>query len=121
MRVSPILLALSLAAASAPAFAQSGGSSFTLQNASAAPARLIFDGVAFVCQGASCTAGPGGVDQPADRACRRLVAQHGPVSSFSWQGQTLSSDRLAACNGAAGARAAKRDAARLANAGRPGL
>jgi hypothetical protein len=98
---SNLVVVLTLAAAT-PSFAQGAGSSLTLQNpAGASPAHVIIDGAAWVCQGATCTAGPGGQDQPVERACRRVVRELGPVSAFSWQGQPLRPDRLAACNTAA--------------------
>jgi hypothetical protein len=34
----------------------------------------------------------------APRACRRVVARFGPVTEFSWKGETLSAEQLAACN-----------------------
>ena len=101
MRVPSFVLALAAAAAASPALAQNVGSSLTLQNPAGAPAHVIIDGAAWACEGASCTAGPGGLDQPADRACRRVVRELGPVTAFSWQGRSLSADRVAACNSAA--------------------
>ncbi|WP_431307593.1 CC_3452 family protein, partial [Brevundimonas denitrificans] len=49
------------------------------------------------CDGATCTAS-GGANQPATRACRRVVARFGAVSSFSYKGVALSAEQIAACN-----------------------
>ena len=46
---------------------------------------------------AACTAS-GGTEQPATRACRRVVQKFGPVTAFSYKGKTLSAEELAACN-----------------------
>lgn len=92
-----LLIAAALFAA-APAFAQAPASSAVLADASTAPAaRTIIDGAAWRCEGASCTA-TGGADQPATRACRRVVARFGAVSSFSYKGVALTAEQLAACN-----------------------
>jgi hypothetical protein len=102
MRTLSFAFAAAVLAAASPALAQSGaGSSLTLQSPMGAPAHLIIDGAAWVCEGASCTAAPGGVDQPTERACRRVVRELGPVTAFTWQGQSLKPDRIAACNTAA--------------------
>lgn len=92
-----LILAAALFAA-APAFAQSAATSATLTDAGKAPSgRTIIDGATWQCQGASCTAS-GGANQPAPRACRRVVARFGPVSAFSYKGVALSAEQLAACN-----------------------
>ena len=99
MRTLAFVAALGLAVA-APAVAQSNGSSLTLQNAGSAPARVIIDGASWSCEGATCTAN-GGASQPATRACRRVVSRLGPVTAFTWKGETLSAEALATCNAAA--------------------
>ena len=84
----------------APAFAQSAPAAtrLTLADASKAPAgRTILDGATWRCEGDACTA-TGGSNQPATRACRRVVAKIGPVTSFSYKGQALSAEEIAACN-----------------------
>lgn len=94
-----LLLAAALFAA-APAIAQPAQSPtrLTLTDASRAPAgRTIIDGAAWRCEGATCTAS-GGANQPATRACRRVVQRVGPVAAFSWKGVELSAAELAACN-----------------------
>ena len=84
--------------AAAPALAQSNASSATLVDASKAPAgRTIIDGAAWRCEGATCTAN-GGANQPAARACRRVVARFGPVTAFSYKGVDLTAEQIAACN-----------------------
>lgn len=83
----------------APALAQAPSSNATLVDAAKAPAgRTIIDGATWRCDGASCTAS-GGANQPASRACRRVVARFGAVSAFTYKGSTLSAEQLAACNG----------------------
>ena len=94
-----VLILSALLAFAAPAVAQTPGNSLTLADASAAPSgRLIVDGAAWTCDGATCTA-TGGANQPATRACRRVVARVGKVTAFSWKGQSLSAEQLATCNG----------------------
>ena len=93
--------ALLIAAAmliAAPAVAQAPASSAVLADAAKAPAgRTIIDGAAWRCEGAACTA-TGGANQPAPRACRRVVARFGQVSSFSYKGVALTAEQLTACN-----------------------
>lgn len=94
-----LLIAAALFAA-APAFAQvpAAATSAVLADAARAPARsTIIDGATWRCDGASCTAS-GGSSQPATRACRRVVARFGAVSSFSYKGDVLSAEQIAACN-----------------------
>jgi hypothetical protein len=92
-----LLIAAALFAA-APAFAQTPVTSAVLADAARAPAsRTIIDGASWSCDGATCTA-TGGTNQPATRACRRVVARFGPVTSFSYKGVVLSAQQLAACN-----------------------
>ena len=92
-----LLLAAALFAA-APAFAQSPATSAVLTDGARAPAaRIIIDGASWSCTGATCTA-TGGANQPATRACRRVVARLGAVSSFSYKGVALTAEQIAACN-----------------------
>jgi len=92
-----LLIAAALLAA-APAFAQTPVTSAVLTDAARAPAaRTIIDGATWTCAGATCTAS-GGANQPATRACRRVVARFGAVSSFSYKGVALSAEQIAACN-----------------------
>lgn len=82
----------------APAFANAPASSATLADAGKAPAeRTIIDGAAWRCEGATCTAS-GGANQPATRACRRVVARFGAVTAFTYKGVALSAEQIAACN-----------------------
>lgn len=95
MRAFVIAAVLALAA---PAVAQTPANSLTLADASTAPAgRTIIDGAGWTCEGATCTA-TGGANQPAARACRRVVARVGKVTAFTWKGQALSAEQLATCN-----------------------
>ena len=93
--------ALTLAAVvlfASPAFAEAPATRATLADASTAPAsRVIIDGASWNCEGTECTAN-GGSAQPAPRACRRVVARIGKVSAFSYKGQELTAEQIAACN-----------------------
>jgi hypothetical protein len=92
-----LLIAAALLVA-APAFAQAPASSAVLADAGKAPAgRTIIDGAAWRCDGATCSA-TGGANQPAPRACRRVVARFGQVSAFSYKGVALTAEELTACN-----------------------
>ncbi len=94
-----LVLAAALFAA-APALADTPATSLTLADAAKAPAAtLIIDGASWRCDGASCTA-TGGANQPASRACRRVVARVGQVSAFSYKGVALNAEQLATCNAA---------------------
>jgi hypothetical protein len=96
-----LLIAATLFAAN-PAFAQAPdaapATSAVLADAARAPAsRTIIDGASWSCEGASCTAS-GGANQPATRACRRVVARFGAVSAFSYKGVALTAEQITACN-----------------------
>ena len=95
------LLIVAALFAAAPAYAQtanSPGTSAVLADPARAPAAaIIIDGAAWRCEGATCTAS-GGANQPATRACRRVVARFGAVSSFSYTGVALTAGQIAACN-----------------------
>ena len=92
------LLAAALLFAATPALANAPATSLTLADAAKAPAgRVIVDGAAWRCEGAECTA-TGGANQPAARACRRVVAKLGPVTAFSYKGEALDAQALATCN-----------------------
>lgn len=99
MRKLALTLALSLVAAGA-ASAQGSATNLTLVDGSKAPAKVIVDGALWKCASGVCMA-TGGKAQSADRACRRVVAKLGQVSAFTWRGETLSAEALAACNAAA--------------------
>lgn len=96
-----LVLAAALFAA-VPAFAQPTAPVATravLAEAPRAPAgrKTIIDGAAWRCEGLTCVAS-GGANQPAARACRRVVARLGAVSEFAWKGEALSAEQLAVCN-----------------------
>ena len=100
MRILTLAGVLGLALAGA-ASAQTSGASLTLANAAASPASpVIIDGISWRCETTGACVGRG-EEQPATRACRRVVARVGAVSAFTWRGTALSSDQLAACNTAA--------------------
>jgi hypothetical protein len=93
-----LLIAAALFAA-APAVAQAPAATrLTLADSAKAPARAtIIDGARWSCEGAACTAS-GGTEQPATRACRRVVQKFGPVTAFTYKGTELSAEELAVCN-----------------------
>ena len=93
------LLIVAALFAAAPVSAQAPAATrAVLADAAKAPAvRTIIDGAAWRCEGASCTAS-GGTNQPAARACRRVVAKLGPVTAFSYKGEALDAQALATCN-----------------------
>lgn len=92
------LLAVAALLVAAPAYAQAPATSAVLADAGRAPtARTIIDGAAWRCEGSECVA-TGGANQPATRACRRVVARFGAVTAFTWKGVVLSAEELAACN-----------------------
>lgn len=95
MRSLIAALALTLAAGAAQAAAES-----RLTLAEPRDGAKIIDGASWRCEGKTCTA-RGGKDQPAVRACKRVVAQLGRAEAYAHRGQDLPSDKLAECNGAA--------------------
>jgi hypothetical protein len=96
--VSGASLALALAL---PALAQPVGTSLTLRAASSkTPDHAIVDGAYWRCSAGVCLAS-GGDSQPPLRACKRVVAQLGQVTAFTWQGRSLSAEELTTCNAAA--------------------
>ncbi|HYE43073.1 MAG TPA: hypothetical protein VEA15_06720 [Caulobacteraceae bacterium] len=101
MRTLALTLALSFAALAGAASAQGGSdNNLKLANADKAPAKIIVDGTIWKCASGVCIA-TGGKSQSADRACRRVVAKLGQVTAFTWRGETLSPEAVAACNAAA--------------------
>ena len=92
-----LLIAATLLVA-APAFADAPVSSAVLADASKAPTeRTIIDGAAGGGAGRA-VAAPGGANQPAARACRRVVARFGAVTAFTYKGVELTAEQVAACN-----------------------
>lgn len=96
---SVLSLAVLCLALAAPAAAQApAGTRLVLADAATAPTRpTIVDGANWRCEGTTCTAS-GGANQPAPRACRRVVARLGAVTEFTWRGTALTPEQLAACN-----------------------
>lgn len=94
-----VLLVAAALFAAAPAMAEAPAATrLTLADAATAPVRAtIIDGARWSCEGATCTAA-GGTEQPATRACRRVVQKFGRVTTFSYKGVALSADELAVCN-----------------------
>ncbi|WAC61064.1 CC_3452 family protein [Brevundimonas sp. SL130] len=95
-----VLLVAAALFAAAPAMAETPAATrLTLIDAATAPSRAtIIDGARWSCEGATCTAA-GGTEQPATRACRRVVQKFGRVAAFSYKGVALSTEELAVCNG----------------------
>lgn len=95
------LLIAAILAVATPTLAtpvQTPATSATLADAASAPSgRVIVDGATWRCEGTSCTA-TGGANQPATRACRRVVARLGQVTAFTWKGTALTAEELTACN-----------------------
>ncbi len=87
-------------AISTPAFAQPEDPSSLTLKAAPKQSHVIIDGAAWRCAGDTCTAN-GGESQRPLRACKRVVAELGQVSAFTWQGQALSAGDLNACNASA--------------------
>lgn len=98
MRAVLSLAALCLALA-APAVAQAPSASrLVLADTTRPPARsTVIDGANWRCEGTVCTASRGN-DQPATRACRRVVARLGAVTEFAWRGTALTPEQIAICN-----------------------
>ena len=98
-----VLIAIAALALAVPAAAQAPATSLTLADAASAPSgRVIIDGAGWTCDETGACTAFGGREQPADRACRRVVARLGAVTAFSWKGQALNEQELAACNASAG-------------------
>lgn len=100
MRAVLLAAALLLAPATATQALPGGASSFTVQNVAFTPqAPVLIDGVNWRCGADNVCAGTGGQNQPATRACRRVVARVGvALASFTYKGVTLTDAQLAACN-----------------------
>jgi hypothetical protein len=88
---------LSTAALAAPMAAE--GAIIKLQGP-AKVASLIQDGAAWRCTGDTCAA-PQVKSLPIGRACRKIVAELGPVAAFTYRGAELDPAGLADCNTAA--------------------
>ncbi|NBB61412.1 hypothetical protein GVN18_19220 [Pseudomonas sp. ODNR1LW] len=94
-----VLIAAAVLFAAVPAMAEAPAATrLTLVDAASAPSRAtIIDGARWSCEGATCSAA-GGTEQPATRACRRVVQKFGRVSAFTYKGVELTADELAVCN-----------------------
>lgn len=91
-------LTFGAAATPAPALAASGGAYYTAELAQPVGVeRTVAAGVAWSCDGTSCAAGKG-MQRPL-RVCRGLQREFGEIVSFTAEGETLSADKLAKCNG----------------------
>lgn len=72
------------------------GAELTL-GAPAVKAEFIIDGAVWTCDGAVCRSRFVD-DMPALRSCKRVVAETGAVTAFTWRGKTLDAAQLAECN-----------------------
>lgn len=72
------------------------GASLTLK-AAASRSDFIADGAAWSCSGTTCSSSHVS-GQPAIYACMHVVEILGPIESFTYQGESLSADKLAKCN-----------------------
>lgn len=91
------LAAFSLAGAAQAAPAE--GAALVLK-AAPAKAELIQDGALWRCDGVNCHARAVKA-LPAARSCRKVVAELGAVSAFTWRGQALDAAAIDACNASA--------------------
>ncbi|QFT75935.1 hypothetical protein [Erythrobacter sp. THAF29] len=90
-------LTFGTAIAPAPAAAQ-GGAYYTATLAQPADDnRAVAGGVAWSCEGTTCTARKG-TSRPI-KVCRGLHREFGEITSFKAKGKELAEDRLAKCNG----------------------
>lgn len=97
-----IFLLGGLAAAALVSTAQAAtaeGASLVLK-APPAKAELIHDGALWRCVDTTCKAAAV-KGLPAGRSCRKVVAELGAVTAFTWRGQTLDAAAIEACNTAA--------------------
>ncbi len=65
-----------------------------------AKAELIHDGAIWRCTATVCKA-PTVKALPAGRSCRKIVAELGAVSAFTWRGDALDAAGIEECNAAA--------------------
>lgn len=101
-RLATIALAavFPLAAVASPLAASPAATSNHYTAQLAAPtdeARAIAGGVVFRCEGSTCT-GPRSGDRPL-RVCTELRREVGTIASFTINGEPISDDLLARCNG----------------------
>ncbi|MFN4039516.1 MAG: CC_3452 family protein [Erythrobacter sp.] len=90
-------LSFGIASSAAPLQAAGGGYyTATLANPAEAKSQVL-GGVAWNCQGNTCVAGKG--DARPLRICRGLARKYGEVSSFKANGEDMTAEELAKCNG----------------------
>ena len=91
-------LAMATLAASVTAAQEPAGPYFSAQLAlPTTQGQAIAGGVLFKCEGSTCN-GPRSGDRPL-RVCSELRRKVGTISSFAANGEALSADDLARCNG----------------------
>ncbi|ESQ88420.1 hypothetical protein ABAC460_15420 [Asticcacaulis sp. AC460] len=98
---SIIILSAAFAALIVPSFSAARqpaaeGATLTLAG-QAAKADYVIDGAAWTCAGADCKANFVD-DMPALRSCKRVVAETGAVTAFTWRGKALSAAEIQVCN-----------------------
>jgi hypothetical protein len=85
-------------ATSASPLQAAGNGYYTATLANPAEAkREVLGGVAWNCEGTTCTAGKG--DARPLRICRSLARKHGEVAGFKANGEDMTAEELAKCNG----------------------
>ncbi|MBI1683675.1 CC_3452 family protein [Caulobacter hibisci] len=97
-----MLLLGGFAAASLVGAAQAATSEGAMLVLKAPPAKaeVIQDGAMWRCTGTVCKA-PAVKAMPAGRSCRKIVAELGAVSAFTWRGEALDAAGIDDCNTAA--------------------
>lgn len=98
--LAAICAALSFGAAVAlpvSATAQTGAYYTATLEQPASDSRAVAAGVAWMCQGTTCIANQG-TARPV-RVCRALARKLGAIASFRSEGENLTDDQLAKCNG----------------------
>lgn len=83
-----------------PAFAADTESASLKLKTPATTESFIHDGSAWRCEGDTCTTAKAR-SLPAARACRKLAAQVGELTAFTYRGAAIEGDALADCNTAA--------------------
>lgn len=99
LALASIWALVSIGAISSPAPLAAQGSAYYIATltAPAAEDRLVARGVAWTCRDTTCVANKS-TSRPM-RVCRGLAREFGQVESFIADGEALTEDRLARCNG----------------------
>jgi hypothetical protein len=90
-------MSFGVATSTSPLQAANGGYYTATLSAPAEANRMVLGGVAWNCTGTTCVAGKG--DARPLRICRGLSRKFGEVASFTANGEAISDEELAKCNG----------------------